>query len=103
MVFYLFATGDRYLSDIVRKITKEGFTTAPMRPRRSKAEILAEDTDELTVIPKVSKIITPSNIQKILTHRFYIGQILGSDGAYVKVVVTNHLWEKIYSLRFKSY
>jgi site-specific DNA recombinase len=44
-MFELYATGDWSLSDLARHANQQGFTTVPMRSRRSKAEILA-DGDE---------------------------------------------------------
>ena len=56
-MFEKYATGDWSLSDIMRFATDQGFTTVPMRRRRSRDEILA-DEDEDIEIEKTTRPIT---------------------------------------------
>lgn len=84
-MFELYATGDWSLSDLARQANKQGFTTVPMRSRRSKAEILADgDENENVVREKVSKPIDENGVSRILTNQFYTGKVIGPDGIYIE-------------------
>ncbi len=84
-MFELYATGDWSLSDIARHANNQGFTTVPMRRRRTKKEMLAEEHDE-TAIEKISRPVTENHISRILTNKFYTGRILGPDGKYIESI-----------------
>ncbi len=81
-MFELYATGDWSLSDIARWANEQGFTTVPMRRRRTKEEMLAEE-DEIEEIPKVARPVTENHISRILTNPFYTGKVLDNDKKYV--------------------
>ena len=83
-MFELYATGDWSLADLARHAVAQGFTTVPMRRRRSKAEILADDSEEVEVIEKTSRPVTENHISRILTSRFYTGRTKGPDGIYIE-------------------
>ncbi len=85
-LFELYATEKWSLSDLARYAEKHGLTSAPMRPRRTKTEILAEDDDEILDVGKVSRLISANNIQKILVNKFYTGKIMGNDGVYIQSI-----------------
>lgn len=84
-LFEHYATGDWTLADLVRFADQQGLTTVPVRRRRTKEEILAEESEEV-VIEKVSRPMTISYIHKILTNPFYTGRVLGNEGRYVPSV-----------------
>lgn len=99
-IFEKYATEKWSLSDLARYAEKHGFTTAPMRPRRTKSEILAEDDDEIKEVEKVSRLITANNVQKILINKFYTGKIMGNDGVYIKSIshqalVSDEVFDKV--------
>ena len=81
-MFQLYATGDWSLADIARHAATQGFTTVPMRPRRSKEEMLADEGEEV-VRDKISRPVTENHISRILTNPFYTGKLLDSDGQYI--------------------
>ena len=81
-MFELYATGDWSLADIARHAKEQGFTTVPMRRRRTKEEMLAEE-DENVEIEKVSRPVTENHISRILTNQFYTGKVIGPDGTYI--------------------
>ena len=83
-MFELYATGDWSLADVARHAVQQGFTTVPMRRRRSKAEILADDSEDDEVIEKTSRPVTENHISRILTSRFYTGRTKGPDGVYIE-------------------
>jgi len=84
-LFEHYATGDWTLADLVRFANQQGLITVPVRRRRTQAEILAEESEEVA-IEKVSRPITISYIHKILTNPFYTGRALGNEGKYVPSV-----------------
>ena len=84
-LFESYAAGDWSLADLVRFANQQGLTTAPSRRRRTPDEMLAEEGDEVE-IEKVSRPMTVSNIQKILTNPFYTGRTFGNDNNYVRSV-----------------
>ena len=81
-LFELYATGDWALADLVRFAGQQGLNTLPVRRRRTKAEILAEENEEVQ-IEKVSRPMTISYLHKILTNPFYMGMALGNEDKYV--------------------
>lgn len=86
-MFELYAGGDWSLADLARWANDHGFSTYPIRRRRTEEEMLAdEENDERAEIEKVSKPITANNVQKILVNKFYIGKIINSDGVYIQSV-----------------
>jgi site-specific DNA recombinase len=54
-MFRLYATGEWSLADIARYASEQGFTTVPMRRRRSKEEMLADEDEEDVQIEKTSR------------------------------------------------
>ena len=82
-MYELYATGDWSLSDLARHANEQGFVTVPMRRRRTQDEILAEEEDD-TEIEKVSRLMTPNSISRILTNPFYTGKTLGTDREYIR-------------------
>ncbi len=81
-MFSLYATGDWSLSDIARHANQQGFTTVPMRRRRSKEEMLADEGEEVE-IEKTTRPVTENHISRILTNYFYTGRVIGPDGDYI--------------------
>ena len=81
-MFELYDTGDWSLADIARYANEQGFTTVPMRRRRTKEEMLDEDF-EMEEIPQVSRPVTENHISRILTNPFYTGKVLNSEGRYI--------------------
>jgi site-specific DNA recombinase len=84
-LFESYATGEWSLADLVRFANDQGLTTTPSRRRRTSDEMLAEESDEVK-IEKVSRPMTVSNIQKILTNPFYTGRTFGNENNYVRSV-----------------
>jgi DNA invertase Pin-like site-specific DNA recombinase len=84
-LFELYVTGDWSLADLVRFANQQGLTTSPARRPRTQDEILAEE-DEAVEIEKVSRPMTVSHIQKILTNPFYTGRALGNDNKHVRSI-----------------
>lgn len=106
-MFELYATGDWSLADLAQYATEHGFTTAPMRPKRTKEEMLAEENDEVVHKEKVSKLITAGNVQKILVNKFYTGRILNGDGVWIpsvshEALVSDELFEKVQKMLGKK-
>lgn len=98
-MYELYATGDWSLSDIARWANEQGFTTVPMRRRRTKEEMLAEE-DEVEEIPKVARPVTENHISRIFSNRFYTGRTLNNQGEYVpsnshEAIVSDELFEEV--------
>lgn len=85
-LYELYATGEWSLADLARFATEQGFTMQPARRRRTEEEKLADDEEDDIIheIMPVSRPPTFNNIHKILTNRFYIGELVGNDGLFVK-------------------
>ncbi len=81
-MFELYASGDWSLEDMARYAGRHGLTTVPIRRHRTKAEMLAEEEEDIP-IERVSRPITANMVHPILTNPFYIGKILGNEGKYV--------------------
>lgn len=106
-IFEYYATGDWSLSDLSNYAKEQGLVTVPMRIRRSKDEMLAEDEDEVIKKEKVSLPISLNHVSRILTNQFYTGKIIGSDGKYVtstshKALVTDELFNQVQSMLKKK-
>lgn len=98
-MFELYATGDWSLSDIARYAKEQGFTTVPMRRRRTKEEMLDETLD-IEDIPKVSRPVTENHISRILTNPFYTGRVLNSENQYIpsishEAIVEDELFDQV--------
>jgi len=82
-LFELYATGDWSLADLAQHAEKQGLTSVPSRKRRTQQEILSDDTEDINDRPKIARPLGKNRITKILRNRFYVGQIIGPDGAYI--------------------
>ena len=82
-LFELYATGDWSLSDLMRYADKQGLTTPPTRSPRSTEEILDDDGDSSNLHPKVARPLKVNYLGSLLRNPFYIGQVIGPDGAYI--------------------
>ena len=105
-MYELYATGDWSLSDIARFATEQGFVTVPMRRRRTKEEMLAEE-DEFEDIEKTSRPINENHISRILTNPFYTGKVLNSEGKYIpsnshQAIVSEKLFEEVQAILKKK-
>lgn len=76
-IFELYATGEWSFSQLAKWANKQGLTTKPQRPKRSKDEILSgeENTHE-----KIARPVTARTIELILKNPFYIGKHRSKDG-----------------------
>lgn len=84
-LFEMAATGEWSLSDLARWSIEQGFTMPPMRRRRTEAEVLAEEEDDVRLqITAVSRLATFNSIHKILTNPFYMGKVPGNDGFLIQ-------------------
>jgi hypothetical protein len=83
-LFEMAATGEWSLADLSRWATEQGFTMPPMRRRRTRDEILAEEEDDVRAeIEAINRLPTFNTIHKILTNPFYAGRVLGNDDMWV--------------------
>ncbi|MCG8402995.1 MAG: recombinase family protein, partial [Firmicutes bacterium] len=80
-LFRLYATGNWSLSDLARYAAAQGMTTVPMRRRRTREEMLADEPPE---IEKTARPLTENHISRILTNPFYTGRTIGEDGTYIQ-------------------
>ena len=71
-IFELYATGEWSFSQLARWARQEGLTTKPMRPRRSREEILSGEEDWKEKVPRP---ITSKSIENMLSNPFYIGKL----------------------------
>ena len=83
-MFIYYATGEWSLSDLARYANEIGLTTVPMRRRRTKTEMLAEDDDNDREVEMISGPLSLNYISRILSNLFYTGRILGTEGKYIK-------------------
>ena len=81
-LFEKYAEGTWSLSDLARWANDNGLTTKPVRRKRTLEERL--ETGTQVEIEPVSRPITFNHTHKILTNSFYIGQVKGNDGVFVK-------------------
>jgi site-specific DNA recombinase len=105
-MYEYYATGDWSLSDIARFANEQGFTTVPMRRRRTKEEMLAEE-DEFDEIKKTSRPVNENNISRMLTNRFYTGRTLSPEGKYIPsishvAIVSDDLFENVQAILKKK-
>jgi site-specific DNA recombinase len=105
-MYEYYATGDWSLSDIARFANDQGFTTVPMRRRRTKEEMLAEE-DEFEEIEKTSRPVNENHISRILTNRFYTGRTLNSEGKYIQsisheAIVSDELFDDVQAVLKKK-
>ncbi len=83
-LFEMAATGEWGLEDLARWAIEQGFTMPAVRRRRTEAEILAEEEDDVRLqIEAVSRPPTFNNIHKILTNRFYTGRLPSNEGSWM--------------------
>ena len=83
-LFEMAATGEWSLADLSRWAVEQGFTMPPMRRRRTRDEILAEEEDDVRAeIEAIHRLPTFNTIHKILTNPFYAGRVLGNDDMWV--------------------
>ncbi len=82
-MFKLYSQGNIGISELTDWANEQGLTTPPMRKRRTRQQMLDED-DEVVRAPKVSFAVGRGTVQRILTNPFYIGQMPGNHGIYVK-------------------
>ena len=82
-MFELYATGDWSLSDLARYANEQGMTSVPMRRRRTKEEMLADEQPE---IEKTSRPINENHVSRILTNLFYTGRTLDDNGEYIESI-----------------
>jgi DNA invertase Pin-like site-specific DNA recombinase len=84
-LFEMYATGGWSLIGLTRWAIDQGLVMPPVRRRRTQEEILAEEEDDARLaIEAVSRPPTYTNIHKMLTNRFYIGEVRGNGGTWVK-------------------
>jgi site-specific DNA recombinase len=84
-LFEMYATGRWSLIGLTRWAVDQGFTMPPVRRRRTQEEMLAEEEDDARVaIQPVSRPPTYANIHKVLTNRFYLGEVRGNGGTWIK-------------------
>ena len=105
-MYELYSTGEWSLSDIARWAKEQGFTTVPMRRRRTKEEMLDEELD-IADIPKVSRPITENTVSRILTNLFYTGRVLNSDDEYIssishEAIVDDELFNRVQAMLKKK-
>ena len=95
------ATGQWSLADLARWTIEQGFTMSPMRRRRTKEEVLAEEEDDVRLeIEAISRLPTFNSIHKILTNPFYTGKVLGNDGVWIastshEAIIPEELFNKV--------
>jgi DNA invertase Pin-like site-specific DNA recombinase len=82
-MFIYYATGDWSLSDLARYAKEQGLITVPMRRKRTKSEMLAEEDDNEVEIEKISRPFNKNGISRIFANYFYIGKLKGSDNEYI--------------------
>ena len=83
-LYAMAATGEWSLADIARWAIEQGFTMNPMRRRRTEAEVLAEEDDDVRLtVEKISRLPTFNSVHKILTNPFYMGKVPGGEGGWI--------------------
>ncbi len=83
--FALYATGEWSLSSLVKFANEQGFTMPLIRRRKTKEErLFEEESDSEVAIEPISRIVTRSRMQGILTNPFYIGKIIGNSGKLIQ-------------------
>jgi len=108
-LFELYATGLWSMSALARWATDQGFTMPPTRRRRTTEERLAEEEDDVAIaIAPICRPPTVSSIQKILTNRFYLGEVKGNEGKFVpsashKGIIGLDLFNRVQAVSGKKY
>ena len=82
-MFQLFATGEWSIPDLTRYAKQQGLKSVPARSPRTKAEMLADDGKEMKDRPKTSRPVRENRIHQILRNPFYVGKIIGPEGALI--------------------
>ncbi len=105
-LFEFYATGDWSLADLVRFANNQGLTTIPTRRRRTKHEMLAEESDAVK-IEKVSRPITLNSIHGVLSNPFYTGKTLTKDNEYVgsishEPLISNEIFSRVQQMLKKK-
>jgi DNA invertase Pin-like site-specific DNA recombinase len=84
-LFEMYAAGNWSLITLTRWAIGQGLTMPPTRRRRTQSEILAEEEDDIRLaIEPVSRLPAYTAIDKILRNRFYMGEVRGNGGTWVK-------------------
>lgn len=100
-MFEMYATGEWSLIDLARWSIEQGFTMPASRRRKTVAEKLFEEEDD--VLCEIEAICRPpsfTTIQKILTNTFYTGKIRGNGGMLVpsishEPIISQHLFDTV--------
>jgi site-specific DNA recombinase len=78
------AEGTWSLSDLARWSITQGFTTPPMRRRRTVAERLEEEDNDMRIEREmITHLPTINTMHMILTNRFYTGKVVTPDGRWI--------------------
>jgi len=94
------ATGEWTLADLARWAIDQGFTMRPVRRRRTLAEMLAEEEDDVRLeVEKIEHLPTFNSIHKILTNPTYTGRLPDEHGTWkpspiIEALVTDELFKK---------
>lgn len=84
-LFEMYATGRWSLIGLTRWAVNQGFTMPPVRRPRTREELLAEEEDDISLaIEPVSRPPAYTSIHRMLINRFYIGEVRGNNGTWVK-------------------
>jgi hypothetical protein len=84
-LFEMYATGNWSLIALTRWAIDQGLTMPPVRRQRTKEERLAEEDDDIRLeIEPVSRPPTYTTVHKMLTNRFYMGDVRGNNGTWIK-------------------
>jgi site-specific DNA recombinase len=100
-LFELYATGEWSLAALATWATNNGLTLPARRRRRTNEEKEHEAvTDSASAITPVTRLPTATAIQKILTNRFYTGEIKNSYGEYIpskshRPLISKELFQKV--------
>lgn len=76
-IFEKYATGEWSMSQLAKWANKEGLTTKPCRPSRTREEILAGVENDK---PKVSRPVTAKTLENMLKNPYYIGKHKAKSG-----------------------
>lgn len=102
-LFTLAASGEWSLADLARWAIEQGFTMPPQRRRRTEAEILADEEDDvrLDIVP-IAHLPTFNSIHKILINPTYTGKTLNEDGVWapsasLEPIVSDALFDTVQS------
>ena len=79
--FKLYDSGEWSQTALARYANEQGMTTVPMRRKRTREELLAQDEVKL---PKIARPITKAHVSRILTNPFYTGRVTNDEGVWVR-------------------